>query len=357
MKSYIFGIIMVLAMTFFLVACGVKSPPQPARFMLPDTVRDLKYQFNEEGLLKITFRAPSKNRLSKPLKRIGGFYLESSEDQLVPGFCPGCPITYTRRVEIAAMDDGDLTTGLDRTYTHIEKLAPGNVYHYRVFTFDKKGRYEKQAFRGLVIYYDSPSRAPDNIEFKTDDQLVSLFWPPPDKLVDGRALTGLSGYDIYRRTSETEWAKLNTDQPWPRPSYDDRQVKNNKVYYYRIKALRRWHGTWIESASTPVIKATPVDLTPPPPPAKLETASVKSGISLRWQAVELSDLAGYRVYRMAKGEAGFSRIGPALITASSFLDEAVKPGLEYTYKVTALDNADIANESEPGHEKTITYVP
>jgi len=288
-------------------ACGVKAPPQPGRYLLPTSVSALKYYFNEDGLLVISFKAPLKNQLGKPLSKFGGFFLD-------------------RRIRFKAKKmekSSDIWAG---TYTYKDRLSPGHVYHYRIFAHDHKGRYDNTKSQNLVIYYDSPSRPPDAINFKTDDRQVTLTWPPPDRLIDGRQLRDLAGYNIYRRTGMDSWEKINADQPWNRTVFEDRQVQNGQTYFYKVSALRRWHGTWIEGSSTPVISAVPVDLTPPPPPVKLEGASIKAGISLR-----------------------------ALILEPVFLDQTVKSGRLYYYRVTSVDKSEAANESELGRELSISH--
>ena len=337
--------------------CGVKAPPQPAYYFLPARLPALQYYFNEDGLLVIKLKAPVKNLLGKPLKNFGGFFLDRSENRLEPGFCPGCPVTYTQRINIRAKRLDDSNKIWQGSYVFKDRLTPGYVYHYRIFAHGRKERYSRMDFQNLVIYYDSPSRPPDAITVNTNDRLVILNWPPPDRLVDGRPLKDLAGYNLYRRTGQGDWEKINADQPWYRNVFEDRQVKNGQRYYYKVRALRRWHGTWIEGPSTPVVTAVPEDLTPPSPPVKLEGKSVEAGISLKWQEVEAADLAGYYIYRRSENKKRFERLNRLLIHKTVFLDQTVKPGHRYHYRVTAVDNSMAANESEPGQELIITFNP
>ncbi|MBW2091534.1 MAG: hypothetical protein JRI34_05350 [Deltaproteobacteria bacterium] len=357
MKRIALAALIIAAIAVAGFACGVKAPPQPAHYFLPGRVSPLKYHFNEDGLLVISFKAPVKNLLGKPPINLGGFFLDRSENRLDPGFCPGCPVTYTQRIRIEAKRPTDYDEIWPGLYIFKDRLTPGHVYHYRIFAHDRKGRYSKTESQNLVLYYDSPSRPPDAVTVKTDDRLVTLTWPPPDRLVDGRPLKDLAGYNLYRRTDQSAWEKINTDQPLNRTMFEDRQVQNGQKYYYKIRALRQWHGTLIEGASTPVVTAVPEDLTPPPPPVKLEGASVRDGISLRWQDVEAADLAGYRIYRRVQNEDRFQRLPVPLVREAAFLDQTVKPGRRYFYRVTAVDSSRAANESEPGQELAITFNP
>ena len=341
----------------FIFACGVKAPPLPADVLLPDRVSDLKYRFSEEGLLVVTFKPPTKNIKGLELKDLGGFFVDRSENRLRPSFCPGCPVTYTKRIHIRAVTPPARRFVARVSYRFEDRLDPGHVYHYRVYAHDSDDQFHPQRLAALVVYYDSPSRPPDAIGVETEDQLVVLNWPPADRLIDGRPVKDLAGYNIYRQPKAGPWVKLNVDRPWQNTAFEDTRVVNGRTYYYKVRAVRQWRGTLIEGPPSPLVAATPADLTPPPPPVKLSAASVKKGISLSWSQVKAPDLAGYRVYRRAEKEAGFKRIGPELIKKILFLDTLVKPGRVYYYRVTAVDNSPAANESEWTMDVQIRYEP
>jgi hypothetical protein len=83
--------------------------------------------------------------------------------------------------------------------------------------------------------------------------------------------------------------------------------------------------------------------------------STGNGILIRWQALNLADLAGYLVYRRAENEDRFGRIGPALAQDPVFLDRDVKPGQTYYYRVTARDRSRAANESGWTQEISVKF--
>lgn len=92
---------------------------------------------------------------------------------------------------------------------------------------------------------------------------------------------------------------------------------------------------------------TPVDTFPPPVPAGLSGLPTESQIQLLWSPVTAPDLAGYLVLRGADG----SPLQPLMtgpITATSYTDANVRPGVHYTYAVVAVDKA--GNRSLPSNQ-------
>lgn len=342
----------------FLAGCGVKTPPTPVRSLLPGPVTNLGYRFAETGELVIRFQAPAKDILTRPLKSLGGFYIERSENKLAPGFCPGCPVRYTSRLDMDAKTPEKPGEVWDGTYEYKDRLNAGHVYHFRVTAHDQNGRLDEAQGRSLVVYYDSPARPPDGIKVATDDRLVVLSWPPPEKLVDGRPITDLAGYNIYRAESpEGPWLLLNADQPWGRIVFEDRLVLNRHTYYYKLRPMRVWRGTQIEGPPTETVSATPIDLTPPPPPVTLEGVSLPQGVKLIWSGAPAPDLAGYRVYRREEQEEGFSLLTEEIIIAPTYLDQKVVRGRLYHYQVRAVDRSENMNESEPTRVVTVRFTP
>ncbi|MFH1090593.1 MAG: fibronectin type III domain-containing protein [Pseudomonadota bacterium] len=338
-------------------ACGVKTPPLPADKLLPAEVSPPEFRIEEDGLLVISFRPPQKNVSGTPLKSLGGFIVDRSENKLEPGFCPGCPVRYTKRFEIEAAKPPPRKYVAERVYEFKDRLRPGYVYHYRLFAYDKGEDFDPARVRTLVVYYDNPIRPPEALEIRTEDRQVFLRWPAPDRLVDGRPVTDLAGYDIFRRQPDTDWTRINPAGPYKDNFFEDTRVTNGVSYEYKVRSVRQFRQTMIPGPFSIVVSARPTDLTPPPTPANVAAASIKKGVSLFWSGVSASDLAGYRVYRRRENETRFVRLGTELILNQTFLDTEVKQGEAYYYRVTAVDNAPAANESQPSAPVRIVYQP
>jgi len=340
-----------------VLACGVKGPPLPADLLLPEAVTNLAYRFREDGALVLSFMPPTKNVNKVPLRDLGGFFVDRSENRIDPDFCPGCPVIYTKRFKIRAVPPPPRKHVAEIKYEFVDHPTPGYVYSYRIFAHDSDGDYRPQKFQTLVVYYDSPSRPPDAIETRIEDRVVFLSWSPPDRLLSGQPATDVIGYNVYRVWGEAPWTRINTAEPWGQTGYKDTQVVNGRTYTYKIRTVREFHGTLIEGPPSPPVSATPVDLTPPPSPVKVEAVPLANGVTLSWGEVTASDLAGYRVYRREESETEFKRLGPPLISARTFFDPAVSSGHIYFYYVTAVDNSPAANESGPSREVQVHFKP
>lgn len=349
--------ILAVALSFVLSSCGVKAPPLPAASLLPKTVSSPVFFFDETGLLEVTFRPPTKNKLDLPLKNLGGFYVERSENRMRADFCPGCPVRYTERFDITAQPPPPDRTVADVEYRFEDHLQPGFIYYYRIFAHNDDGEYDPSLFQMIRVSYDSPLRPPDEIHTEVEDKLVFLKWATPDRLVDGRPGEDLIGYNIYRREPGGDWVKINGAKPWPETYYEDARVANERVYEYKIRSIRMWMETIIEGPSSPVASAKPVDLTPPAPPVKVYSASTGAGVKLTWPEVTEPDLAGYNVYRKREDESSFKKITPKPLADVHYTDGEVQQGRTYFYRVTSVDNSPAANESEPSPMTRVRFEP
>ena len=91
------------------------------------------------------------------------------------------------------------------------------------------------------------------------------------------------------------------------------------------------HGSTIN-----VIAAQP-DAAAPSEPSGLTLIGGYSLNILDWSQTSTPDVAGYRVYRRAEGEEEFALIEQPLRYLTRFFDWDVIPGLEYSYRVAAVD--------------------
>ena len=90
---------------------------------------------------------------------------------------------------------------------------------------------------------------------------------------------------------------------------------------------------------------TPVDTFPPAAPKQLAAIAGVGVINLIWEPNAEADLAGYIVLRgVAPGDT-LQAITPSPIRETTYRDEAVTPGVRYTYAVVAVDTATPQNVS------------
>ena len=80
------------------------------------------------------------------------------------------------------------------------------------------------------------------------------------------------------------------------------------------------------------------DLTPPAAPTGLSVVErLSTGLRLDWSDNTEPDRAGYDVYRSSSAAGPFTKLNPALLTTSAFLDTTAQPGAIAYYEVRALD--------------------
>jgi uncharacterized protein len=356
-QAWVWRVLLALLLAVCVVSCGVKGPPLPAVELIPAAPGSPDYEFRHDGLLAVGFRPPLKTVSGRPLRDLGGFYVDKSENKIDPGFCFGCPVAYTSRIRIPAVKSKAGRLVMDAPYEFEDRLRTGYAYRYRIMAHNSRGEYDPSEFQVLTVNYDEPTQAPVDLDVKTEDRLVFLNWSPPEKLIDGRPVEDLVGYDVYRRQGEETWQKINGIEPMEQAFFRDDQVENGREYEYQVRAVRDFKGTLIAGEPSIQVKARPLDLTPPPPPVKVYAVSAPEGVTLTWPEDDIPDLAGYRVYRRTSRQAEYRRIGPKIIPTNIYVDRSVRTGESYLYYVTSVDRSPAANESEPSPTIRIHVMP
>jgi len=107
-----------------------------------------------------------------------------------------------------------------------------------------------------------------------------------------------------------------------------------------IAYLRRSTGE--ESSFVDITGLLTIDTTPPPQVAGLNGRAFIDRLELSWNKVASTDLKGYRILRSAKPLSGYEEAG--FVEEERFIDNSIKPGDVYYYRVAAEDSAK--NEGE-----------
>jgi hypothetical protein len=143
-----------------------------------------------------------------------------------------------------------------------------------------------------------------------------------------------SRFRIFRRTpDDPNWMQIGTSTA---PSYTDNTIEYGKTYEYFVQSVAKAEDKYAESEVSPSVTFKPTDKFPPAVPTGLSAVPGTRTVELAWERNAEKDFATYTIYRNGQ------KIAEGL-TAPSYSDKDVQPGMKYRYQVSALDMA--GNES------------
>jgi hypothetical protein len=328
--------------------CGIKSAPKPPERIIPARATDLKAAEEGTGVV-LKWIVPEKNTDGSPLTDLEGFKIWKAET----GRCPTCPPRFRRLAKIKYLypEGAESATG---AMEYLDKETGCGSFRYKVRGYNKKGHESSDNTATITIYVALASLT--RLSAAGKDKRVELSWDKLDDAITDEGPIELAGYNVYRGQVSRKYSKLSVNKkPITTNRFVDLNVKNNQKYFYALRALYRIDDRLCEGNLSSEITALPEDLTPPNPPGGLFCEQVEEGLLLGWEENSETDLKGYHVYRKTEDALKFERLTPVPQKEAKFLDWQIRPYSWYIYKVTALDNAPRANESEPSIECTIQY--
>ena len=136
-------------------------------------------------------------------------------------------------------------------------------------------------------------------------------------------------------------------KPLPGPPLVDERMAFGVPRCYAVRAVTMFGTQEIEGEASPAACVTPVDTFPPAAPTSLRGVGSQGAVSLIWDAVKASDLAGYLVLRAEPPNGPFAPVTPDPIKETTFTDTTVRPGVRYAYVVVAIDSSK--NRSAPSN--------
>lgn len=226
---------------------------------------------------------------------------------------------YVKIKEFPALESGYLDTSVEykKNYFYCHSVA------------DHGGRESVMSLPRLAVLEDRiPPAVPRNFRAIARDGEIILEW-------DAGLEEDFNGVNIYRAMSpdSPDWAKLN-DAPVLAEIFVDSMaaVLDKKPYYYKITAV---DTTFNSSEFSEILEIKLPDVTPPNIPVWISAENNEKSVVLNWGAVNVSDLAGYNVYRREGNEK--KQINEKLLSSNSFEDKGVRDGLSYIYYVKAVD--------------------
>ena len=201
-----------------------------------------------------------------------------------------------------------------------------------------------------IVPVDAPV-APHDLVATAKPEGVVLTWSAPEQTIGGAPKPLIVGYNVYRVAPGQEPGEFDNpvnSAPIAKETYTD--VPAYGSFHYYVTAIPASLGARVESDLTTAAAAEFKDLVPPPTPTGLNALVEPRAVQLLWDAVEATDLAGYKVYRTeGTGVEKLTAVATINltkepITATTFRDTTINVGISYFYEVSSIDKN--GNESK-----------
>jgi len=312
--------------------CGIKTMPIPPQAVIPEAISDLKCKLDEKSAT-LSWSYPGRSIQGESIDNIRNFKIFKAE-VAEEDYCPSCPIIYDFHFEINAsrlkprkkihFSDTDLRTG----------------YHYTYMVQSHSGWNIKSRDSNRVAFvWQTPLSAPLGLVAEAGDRLVTLNWSASDSLAQKVS------YQILRSDNGKKYKSIGP--PVVKTFFVDGSAVNGKTYAYKIRAIRHADDTAYPGLLSKPVSATPMDRTPPAPPFQVHSISTAEGVRIVWHGGSETDIGGYRIYRRSANKKIAIMIGESGSTGHFFTDKNLPVNdVVWYYSVTAVDQAEPANESE-----------
>ena len=348
----------MLVAALVVAACGKAGPPVAPEIRAPAPISDLRGVV-EDGAITLAWTNPQRRIDQSRVRDLTEARVYRTEDD---GVVPPKPaLSVVGKIagyqEIAvirlatpapAVVQGQTVRFVDR-----EGLRFGRRYTYVVLAEDARGRVGSPSTRASVTFI-APPEGPAAPEVTAGDREVRVRWQPSTRLLDG-SVAGPLAYEVSRSSTAEGAPDAILPVPIGQTQVLDRNVENDRTYYYAVRAIRQDAGTTARGEPSARVAATPGRTTPPAPPANLVATPSGNTVRLSWTPSPDPNVASYVVYR--RGPAGgVERVGSTRVPATTFTDRDLRPGT-YRYTVTAQDATARANESVPSNEARVTLSP
>jgi predicted small lipoprotein YifL len=352
MKRCISLFLLVLVF-LFSCGCGKKGPLQPPLVKTPQTVTDLSL-FQKGDKLILSWANPTAYMDGNPLKEVAEVEIwAAEEDKTERGSTKKMSVEeFEGKANLLAKISRDQFSPLlqekapdNKKYTYVFPLETGQPGR-KILTFAVKIKDEKRrtsAFSDLLSLEVRPSPLPpQNVRASVFEKYIEVRWTPPATTAGEPGSAQPVGYKVYRAEGEEPPILLNSSLV-KGEDYRDGSFSFDKTYRYFVRAVASEAAPFRESDDSEAVEILAKDTFPPAPPAGLTVISGTGFIALSWEANKEPDLAGYKVWRSAAGQADFVLLKSLPATETTYSDSLVEKNKRYDYAITALDNS--GNES------------
>lgn len=234
----------------------------------------------------------------------------------------GVKITWTKS-EGATKYNIYRKTPADTAWSHAGFVGNTNTFTDKAVTSPGEYIYTVRARNSAAVSsYDENGIG---VKFIKAPELTSIKSVANGLYIKWSAVPGAQQYIIYRRAAGKTWSKLLSVKSGV-TSYIDKTAEKNVTYAYTVRAVGSGAISYFYSGLAyryiPVVKVSSV-------------SNSVNGLTVKWAASVYA--TGYKIYRKADGEAGWTRVatvkGKNTVT---FTDKKVTNNKNYTYTVIVI---------------------
>ena len=232
-----------------------------------------------------------------------------------------------------------IATTTSTSFADAETLSGGKTYYYtvRAYRGDEDTAKSNKYLMQCWSHFDTKGVSAVALSVP---KLSGVTSSASGRTVKWSAVSGASGYAVYRKPSGGDWGMIGTTTS---KSYTDKAALSaGKAYYYTVRAYKgslstakahKYSAQYWSYFDPDGVKATYLAA-----PKLSGVTSSSSGRTVKWSAV--SGASGYAVYRKPSG-GDWGIIGTT--TSKSYTDKSAASGKRYYYTVRAyIGSKDVA---------------
>lgn len=235
------------------------------------------------------------------------------------------------------------STDEDGTYKVVKTIKSGNTTSYK----------DTSVKAGKTYYYtvETMVKTGDNICYSGDSASVEGRTAKKTKIkyavsngsnqieVNWGAVSGAYGYRIKRSTSKNgTYNVIATVNGKNKTTYQDKNVKTAKTYYYKVETINKVNGKKGYSGDSAVVSAKTLKTTS----ITAVKATGSTSVRLEWKAVDGAN--GYQIYRSTSKDSGYKKVGQVKgKNTKKYEDKTLEAGKTYYYQVRAYKSNSAKN--------------
>jgi len=334
-------------------ACGSPGVPLPPSLELARPVTDLR-AVRKGSTVTLTWTAPTRTTDGHNIRHAGPTEICRATGTMKQ--C-GTPLAKLAPLKNVSQKQAQFQSYND-TLSNFASASDAKL----VYGVEIRNSYGKTA--GLSNEVEVPAvptlPPPQNLQAQLAGDGVHLTWSSPENIPNIPGLRFV--YRIYRREATSKTQAVAGEVPVQADTasvFLDNTIEWEKTYQYHLTvvsfiAQAQGSEQQVEGDDSPEISIVARDVFPPATPTGLQAVFSGPGqkpfIDLIWAPDTDADLAGYNIYRSEVGSET-QKLNANPVKSPAFRDEAVLPGHDYTYSVTAIDvRGNESSRSEPAEE-------